>query len=264
MNENGPQKGNWSQPSPRAEMLTELEALDSTTRTARLAIGHAKQGHIDDEVVVTAMLRAWRANRQDAGTYASEVLRRVTKQVRAHVRKNPGWQILGGGSKAAAEDFCQSIVLNILEGAAVPCHAEQAFGNFVYRRCLDEAAKLYAKKHSAGVSLHAESEGIEAATQDVDPDDLPAASKSPEQALIEIEEYLADRQVLENIRRIVQDDLPEKPKLAFTFRFFGDMKIESKKIDEVTVTSLMGVTEKTATKYINEAIKIIKQRLSND
>jgi hypothetical protein len=39
------------------------------------------------------------------------------------------------------------------------------------------------------------------------------------------------------------------------------MKIESKKKDEVTVTSLMGVTEKTATKYINEAIAIIKQRL---
>jgi len=32
----------------------------------------------------------------------------------------------------------------------------------------------------------------------------------------------------------------------------------------VTVTRLMGVTEKTATKYINQAIEIIKQRLSND
>ncbi|MCW0080604.1 RNA polymerase sigma factor [Burkholderia pseudomallei] len=261
MKGNGPQRGTWSQPSPRAEMLAELEALDAAARAQRLSIGHDKKGHIDDEVVVTAMLRAWQANRQDAGTYASEVLRRVTKQVRAHVRKNPGWQSLGGGSKTAAEDFCQSIVLNILEDAAVPCHAEQAFGNFVYRRCLDEAAKLYAKKHSAGVSLDVESEGIEAATQDADPDDLPAASKSPEQVLIEIEEYLVDQQALENIRRIVQDDLPEKPKLAFTFRFFGNMKIESKKSDEVTVTSLMGVTEKTATKYINQAIEIIKQRL---
>lgn len=261
MTGNGPQRGTWSQPSPRAEMLAELEALDAAARAQRLSIGHGKKGHIDDEVIVTAMLRAWRANRPDAGTYASEVLRRVTKQVRAHVRKNPGWQSLGGGSTTAAEDFCQSIVLNILEDAAVPCHAEQAFGNFVYRRCLDEAAKLYAKKHSAGVSLDVESEGIEAATQDADPDGLPAASKSPEQVLIEIEEYLADQQALENIRRIVQDDLPEKPKLAFTFRFFGNMKIESKKSDEVTVTSLMGVTEKTATKYINQAIEIIKQRL---
>jgi hypothetical protein len=42
------------------------------------------------------------------------------------------------------------------------------------------------------------------------------------------------------------------------------MKIESKKKEEVTITSIMGVTEKTATKYINQAIEIIKQRLSND
>jgi len=48
---------------------------------------------------------------------------------------------------------------------------------------------------------------------------------------------------------------------AFTLRFFGNMKIESKKEGAVTVTSLMRVTEKTATKYINEAIEIIKQRL---
>jgi hypothetical protein len=51
--------------------------------------------------VVTAMLRGWHAGRQDANTYASEVLRRVTKQVRAHVRKNPGWQSLGSATGIA-------------------------------------------------------------------------------------------------------------------------------------------------------------------
>ena len=86
--------------------------------------------------------------------------------------------------------------------------------------------------------------------------------QSPEQLLIEFEEYMADQNTLEKIRRIVQEELPEKPQLAVTFRYFGNMKIESKKTDLVTVTRLMGVSEKTATKYINQAIEIIKQRLS--
>jgi len=245
-------------------MLAEVEALDAASRAQRFLIGPGKPGHIDDEVIVTAMLTAWRSGSGDENTYASEVLRRVTKQVRAHVRKNPGWQNLGGGSATATDDFCQSIVLNMLQDSTVPCHAEQAFGNFVYRRCLDEAGKLYAKKHSAGVSLDIDGEDVEPATQEADPEDLPAAQKSPEQILLEMEEYLADCRALDEIRRIVQDDLPENLKLAFTFRYFGNMKIESKKSDEVTVTSLMGVTEKTATKYINQAIEIIKQRLSND
>lgn len=261
MKEKGPLRGTWSQPSPRAEMLAEVEALKGAERTQRLLIDHGRQGHIDDEVVVTLMLRAWFAGGREANTYASDVLRRVTKQVKAHVRKNPGWQNLGGGRKTVTDDFCLSIVTAILEDGAVPCHAEQAFGNYVYRRCLDEAAKLYAKKHSAGVSLDVDDSTIEAATQEIDPEELPAMPKSPEQVLIEIEEYLGDQAVLEKIRRIVQEDLPEKPKLAFTYRFFGNMKIESKKANEVTVTSLMGVTEKTATKYINQAIEIIKQGL---
>lgn len=162
------------------------------------------------------------------------------------------------------DDFCEEIVLCILEDQTVPCHAEIAFGNYVYRRCLDEAGKLYAKKHSAGRSLDEESDGVEFSAQGGDPITSPAAPKSPEQALIEMEEFLAQRDTLEKIRCIVQSDLPDRPQLAFTFRFFGHMKIESKKEGEITVARLMGVTEKTATKYINQAIEIIKQRLSND
>ena len=242
-------------------MLIEANALDAEARVQRFAIRHGKPGHIDDEVIVTLMLQGWRAGRRDADTYASAVLRRVTQQVRAHVRKNPGWQLRGGGAKSAIDDFCQATVMAILEDNAVPCHAEQAFGNYVYRRCLDEAGKLYAKKHSAGKSLDEQDDDVEAAVQEGDPVDSPAVPKSPEQVLIEIEEFLADRNTLERIRRIVQDELPELPQVAFTFRFFGSMKIESKKDGVVTVTSLMGVTEKTATKYINQAINIIKQRL---
>jgi hypothetical protein len=247
-------------------MADEVRALAPTARAQRFAVRHGKPGHIDDEVIVTLVLDAWAAGQDnEANTYASELLRRVTKQVRAHVRKNPGWQRLGGGVKTAIEDFCEEVVLAILQDRAVPSHAEVAFGNYVYRRCLDEAAKLYAKKRSAGKSLDDDAVGAEADAQAAgDPVDSPATPKSPEQELIDIQESLAQEDRLEKIRRILQQDVPELPQLAFTFRFFGNMKIESKNADEVTVTRLMGVTEKTATKYINQAIEIIKQRLNHD
>ncbi len=60
----------------------------------------------------------------------------------------------------------------------------------------------------------------------------------------------------------MQEHLPELPQIAFTFRYFGELKIESKK-DPVDITTLMGVNEKTVTKYINQAIEIIKERLRN-
>lgn len=248
-------------------MMVVIKALDAAARAKRFAIRHGKADHIDDEVIVTLMLDAWAAGEDRlADTYSSEVLRRVTKHVRAHVRKNPGWQRLGGGSHTATDDFCADTVLSILEdkvkGKGAACHAEQAFGNYVYRRCQDEAGKLYAKKHSAGQSLD-EDESVEAEAQASDTVDLLATPKSPEQILIEFEDYLAEEAMLEKIRAIVQgDELPELPKLAFTFRYFGHMKNESIKQGAITVTSLIGVTEKTATKYINQAIEIIKQRLT--
>lgn len=268
MKNKGAPPGGWSQPSPRAEMLNEVKGLDSAARAQRLAIRHGRPGHIDDEVVVTLMLQAWHACRdRESDTFASEVLRRVVKQVRAHVGKNSGWRLRGGGAKAATDDFCQGTVLAMLEDKTVPCHAEVAFGNYVYRRCLDQGAKLYAKKHSAGKSLDEEDEDVEAAAQDGDLVGLSAAPKSPEQVLIEIEEFLEqsrfEKTTLERIRQIIQE-LPELPQLAFTFRHLGEMRIDSEKDGKVTVTSLMGVTEKTAAKYINQAIEIIKQRLEQN
>lgn len=258
MTNKGAPRSTWSQSSPRAEMAAEIKSMDHATRSMRFAIRYDKPGHIDDEVIVTLMLDAWVSGRErESHTYASELLRRVTRQVRAHVRKNPGWQRLGGGADSAIDDFCQEVVLSILQDKTVTCHAEVAFGNYVYRRCLDEAGKLYAKKHSAGKSLDDEDD-VEAIAQASDP------VNSPEQVLIEIEEFLIDQDKLEKIRCIVQEDMPELPQLAFTYRFFGNLKFESKNKEEVTVTRLMGVTEKTATKYINQAIEIIKRRLSND
>jgi len=253
-------RGAWNQPPPRAEMLAEIKVLDSDSRMKRFAIRHIKSGHIDDEVIVTLMLDAWTAGQDiEANTYSCEVLRRVAVHVKAHARKNPGWQRLGGVD-AVVDDFSSEIVCLILKDETVPCHAEIAFGDYVRKRCLDLAGKLYAKKHSAGQSLD-DDESVEVETMMGDTIDSLEMPKSPEQVLIEMEELLADEKMLEKIRLIVQKDLPEKPANAFTFRFFGDMKIESKNTDTATVTSLMGVTEKTATKYINQAIEIIKQRL---
>jgi hypothetical protein len=253
--------GEWTQPSPRAEMLADVRILEGAVRAKLLAVRHGKPGHIDDEVVVTLTLQARRrGDVTEENSYASVLLRRVTEQVRAHVRKNPGWPRLGGGVGATQDDFCQEIVVAILTDKAAPCHAEVAFGDYVYKRCLDQAGKLYAKKHSAGESF--DEEAVEAQAQGQAPDGLPAISKSPEQVLVEIEEAWEEQERLEQIRQIVQGDvLPERAKLAFSYRFYGGMKIESTKADEVTVTKLLGVTEKTATKYINQAIDIIKQRL---
>lgn len=253
--------GEWTQPSPRAEMLADVRILKGAARATLLAVRHGKPGHIDDEVVVTLTLQARRrGDVSEENSYASVLLRRVTEHVRAHVRKNPGWPRLGGGAGATQDDFCQEIVLAILADHVTPCHAEVAFGDYVYKRCLDQAGKLYAKKHSAGESF--DDEAVEAEAQNQDPDGLPAMSKSPEQVLVELEEAWEEQEQLEQIRQIVQGDLlPERAKLAFSYRFYGGMKIESKKADAVTITKLMGVTEKTVTSYINQAIDIIKQRL---
>lgn len=252
----------WTQPSPRKEMLAEVKALDPAARRARFLIEHGKPRHIDDEVIVTLMREAWRSGDPQADVYASELLRRVNKHVKAHVRKNPGWQRLGGGSEPAQADFCQEVVIAILEDADTPCYAELRFGSFVYRRCLDEAGKLYAKKRSAGQSFD-EQEDVEAQAQDSDPVDSPAAEQSPEELLIALEQQLAETAKLEQVRLIMQSEhMPELPRIAFTFRFYADLKIESKDKSETTVTKLMGCTEKTASKYIKQAIAIIIERLN--
>ena len=145
---NEPPDGLWSHPPARAAMLDEVRALSPGDRAGRLSIGLGKHGYVDDEVVVTLLLAAWRAGEDnDADTYAGALTKRVLKQVRAHARKNPAWQLLGGGS-TVIDDLCQSIVVAILQDKARPCHGEQAFGNYVYRRCLDEASHSMTKSQS--------------------------------------------------------------------------------------------------------------------
>ncbi len=230
-------------------MLAAVSALAGGARDERLAIPFGRAGHVDDEVVATLLLEAWRNGSAECSTFAAALLCRITKHVRAHVRKNPAWPSLGGGAGATADDFCQDIVLAILDDPSKPCHAEVAFGNYVWKRCLDQAAKLFAKKRSAAQSLdHAETRGE-------------FATDTTEEQLIELEMEIERKQLDENIRHIIQD-LPELPRTAISYRYFCAMKIESKDPEEVTVSRLLGVTEKTATKYINQALGIIRQRLT--
>lgn len=230
-------------------MLAAVSGLVGGARDERLAIPFGRAGHVDDEVVATLLLDAWRNGSADCGLFAAALLHRITKHVRAHVRKNPGWPSLGGGAGATADDFCQDIVLAILDDPNKPCHAEVAFGNYVWKRCLDQAAKLFAKKRSAGQSL----DHVETREE--------FATDNTEDQLIELETEIERKQLDENIRHIIQD-LPELPRTAITYRYICAMKIESKDPEEVTVSRLLGVTEKTATKYINQAIGIIRQRLN--
>jgi DNA-directed RNA polymerase specialized sigma24 family protein len=236
-------------PPERLAMLASVRALAGAARDARLMIPFGRADHVDDEVVVTLLLETWRNASAECGEFAAAVLWRITTHVRAHVRKNPGWPSLGGGGGATTDDFCQDIALAILDDTNEPCHAEVAFGNYVWKRCLDQAAKLFAKKRSAGQSLDDGGTFDEFATDTI------------EDRLIELEEEIERKQLDEDIREIIQE-LPELPRAAITYRYFGAMKIESKDPGEVTVSRLLGVTEKTATKYINQAVGIIRQRLN--
>lgn len=230
-------------------MLDAVRSLTGPARDARLSIPFGRADHVDDEVVVTLTLEAWRSGSPDCGEFAAALLWRVTKQVRAHVRKNPAWPSLGGGAASTADDFCQDIVLAILEDAHAPCHAEVAFGNYVWKRCLDQAAKLTAKKRSAGQPLDL----LESREE--------FGAESAEERLMALEEEVAGKRLDDSMRLLI-DGLPDLPRTALTYRYFGAMKIESKDPSEVTVSRLLGVTEKTVSKYINQAIDIIRQGLS--
>lgn len=262
MKSEAPKRGTWTQSPPRDRMVLDVRALTPADRAKRLSIAFGKPNHIDDEAVVTLALDAWQTgDEHGAKTFCTELLRRVIKQVKAHMRKNPGWAIRGGGVDSAVDDFCQDTVVAILADEKVPSHSELRFGQYVHRRCLDAAGKLYAKKHSAGSSLDDADEGeLEAKAQESDPAEPSAESKSPEEFLIEIEDYLRQEENLAKVPPILQQYVPELPQIAFTFRFYGGLRIDPK--DSVGIAQLMGLTEKTVTKYINQAIDIIKQRLT--
>ena len=131
-----------------SKILEDFLLLEESERKHRLTIGLGKENFIPDEVVATLMLSSWREAWSDGDVYAQHLILRLTRHVRAHVGKNPGWHNRGGGFEATTEEFCGDILELMIKDKAQPCHAEVAFGNYVKKRCLDCADKLYAKKRA--------------------------------------------------------------------------------------------------------------------
>jgi len=250
-----------------SKILEDFLLLTESERKHRLTIGLGKEKFIPDEVVATLMLSSWREAWPDADVYAQHLILRLTRHVRAHVGKNPGWHNRGGGFETTTEEFCGDILELMIKDKAQPCHAEVAFGNYVKKRCLDCADKLYAKKKSAGKSFDIGGVKAEVEENQIDrPDLLTNSPVSPEDELIQIgefiEELLTDQINLKRIEEIVQLHLPEKERMAFTFRYYADLKVHSKKTEVITVAKMMGVKERSARQYLASALQIIKERLT--
>jgi len=250
-----------------SKILDEILLLTESERKSRLNIELGQEDFIPDEVVATLMLSSWREKWPDADVYTQHLIRRLTRHVRAHVRKNPGWYDRGGGFDVTTEDFCYYILELMIEDKVRPCHAEEAFGNYVWKKCLDCADKLYAKKRSAGSSLDVDGVKAEVEANQCDHSDLSAdVPLSPEESLIQIEEYieefLADKQKLGRIEEVVQLYLPDNERMAFTFHYYGKLKLFSKKPEVMTVSKMMGVSERSVRQYLANARRIIKERLT--
>jgi hypothetical protein len=258
-NEKGTGAGSPPPGSKYLQAAEELLTLTEPERRRRLAIVHGANCHVQDEVVALLSIRSWREGWGDTDVYGGVLLQRLAKHVRAHIRQNPGWEQRAGGLNAATDDFCGDIVNALFGNEAHQRHAGNAFGDYVWKRCLDCADKLYAKKRDAGESLDVE--GVEAEAHEGERDDLPAGQKSPEDLLIEIERIWREEKLLNQIQNIAQTELPEKERIAFGFRFYGELRVFSKDRDKITVAKLMCVPERTAWHYINSAVRIIKEKL---
>ena len=250
-----------------SKILENVLLLTESERKRCLAIELGQENFIPDEVVATLMLSSWRESWPDADVYAQHLIQRLTRHVRAHVGKNPGWQDRGGGFKATTEDFCGDILELMIKDKDRPCHVEVAFGNYVKKRCLDCADKLYAKKRSAGISLDVDGVKAEVEANQCDRSDLSADSPlSPEDYVIQIEEYveelLADKFKLKLVEEVVQLYLPDNERMAFTFHYYGKLKVFSKKPEIMTVAKIMGVRESSVRHYLTSARRIIKERLT--
>lgn len=236
-----------------------LLALPPAERYRALAVGWGGSGHIADEVVVTVARRAHRERWTDERRYSQHLVQRVYRHVRGHVAKNVGWQKRGGGFDATVDD-CAAFVLEKLAAEKDDiCHAENAFGDYVYKRSLDFADQLFAKKRLAGESLSDEAEA-ESDGNDADS----SAHASVLDGLLAQELDAEDEAKLQRVRELAQEDgfLEEKERIAFTYHWLGGIQIDSTDETKVTVCKLMNRKEKSVRLYIGRAIAKIKERLS--
>ena len=250
-----------------SKILEDFLLLTESERKNRLVNELGQENFVPDEVVATLMLSSSREKWPDVDVYAQHLIRRLNRHVRAHVRKNPGWHNRGGGVHATTEDFCADIFELIFKDKAQPCHAEQAFGNYVWKKCIDCADKLYTKIRKAEKSF--DIDGVKAeveVNQSKRPDLFANTSTSPEDYFIEIEDFieesLAIKEELERIEEVVQLYLTDNERMAFTLHYYEKLRVFSKKADVVTVSKIMGVGESSVRHYLTSARKIIKERLT--
>jgi tRNA pseudouridine-54 N-methylase len=231
-------------------------ALPLSERYRAMAKVLAESGHVADEVVVAVARRAHREHWPDERHYSQQLVQRVYRHVRGHVRKNPGWQRRGGGLETTTDDCASFVLVKLAAEKGETCHAERAFGDYIRKRCLDFADTLFAKKRAAGESQSEplqESDGSDA--------DSPAHA-SVEDDLIAQELEAEGEAKLQRIRELAQQDdlLTEHERNAFVFHVLGGIQIDSQDKTILTVCKLMNRKERSVRLYIKRAIAKIKEQ----
>ena len=123
-------------------------ALPAAERYGAMAVGLGANGHIADEVVLTAARLAHREHWSEERHYSQHLVQRVYRHIRGHVGKNSSWQKRGGGFDATVDDCAGFVLAKLAAEKSETCHAENAFGDYVYKRSLDYADEPFAKKGS--------------------------------------------------------------------------------------------------------------------
>lgn len=245
------------QPAGRHQKaLAEFLALPQEERNLRLTVGRGEPNYVEDEVVCGAARQGHREKWKDERRYSQQLVQRVYVHVRGHVAKNPGWAARGGGFDTTVGDCAGFVLMKLAGETATVCHAEIAFGDFVYKRALDFADMLFAKKNRTAESLDSDAE--ESSVDDASP----AVQASILDELLEREDEAADQKRILEIQELVQENglLTDKERAAFTFHWFGELKVHAKG-DALCVTLLMGCSEKSAHTYLKSAMHKIKERL---
>jgi hypothetical protein len=173
------------------------------------------------------------------------------------VHKNTGWQRRGGGLQATVDDCAGFVLVRLAAEKGDTCHAEHAFGDYVYKRCLDFADTLFAKKRAAGES---QSElGPESGGGDADS----LAHASVEDELIAGELEAEDEARVQRIQELAQQEelLTDEERSAFVFKYLGGIQIHSKDKAKITICKLMNRKERTVGLYLELAVAKIKEQL---
>lgn len=244
------------QSGPHDEAIRAFLELSTAERPVAMAREPGEGGHLADEVVAAVARRAHRERWPDERRYTQPLLQRVYRHVRGHVHKNPGWQRRGGGLQTTIDDCAGFVLVKLAAEQGDICHAEHAFGDYVYKRCLDFADTLFAKKRVAGESqaeFGPESDGDDA-------DSL--AHASVEDELIAGELAAEDEAKLQRIQELTQTEglLTAEERSAFVFKILGGIQIHSKDKTKITVCKLMNRKERTVGLYLEHAVAKIKEQ----